>query len=66
MNNDAPTSHDDGLEWLRDIRRRMFQEANGDLKKLGDRYRQVQSEHPEKTFDPREVVTKAARTKSGI
>lgn len=66
MNSDPSLPHDDGLEWLRDIRRNMFQQANGDLKKLGDRYRRVQSEHPEKTFDPREVVTKAVRAKSSI
>ena len=51
---------------LRDIRRRMFQQANGDLKKLGDRYRRIQSEHPEKTFDPREAIASAVRAKSGI
>ena len=60
MNSDASTPHDDGLEWLRDIRRRMFQRANG------DRYRRVQSEHPEKTFDLREAIASAVRAKSGI
>ena len=44
----------------------MFQQAGGDLKKLGDRYRLIQSEHPEKTFDPREVLTNAVSAKSGI
>ena len=66
MNPDPSTPHDGGLEWLRDIRRRMFQQANGDLKKLGDRYRRVQSGHPEKTFDPREAIASAVRAKSGI
>ena len=66
MNSDPSTPHDDGLEWLRDIRRRMFQQAGGDLKQLGDRYRRVQSEHPEKTFDPREAIANAVRAKSGL
>ena len=66
MNSDRSTPHDDGLKWLRDIRRRMFHEANGDLKKLGDRYRRVQSEHPEKTFDPRQAIANAVREKSGV
>ena len=65
MNTDPPLPHDDGLERLREIRRRIFHEAGGDLKKLGDRYRRVQAEHPEKIFDPRGVVADAARAKSG-
>ena len=65
MNTDPPLPRDDGLEPLREIRRRLFREAGGDLKKLGDHYRQVQAEHPEKIFDPRGVVADAARAKSG-
>ena len=65
MNTDPPLPRDDGLESLREIRRRLFREASGDLKKLGDRYRRVQAEHPEKIFDPRGVVADAARAKSG-
>ena len=64
MNPDSSTPHGDGLEWLRDIRR-MFQQANGDLKKLGNGYRCIQSAHPEKTFDPRQVGANAVRAKSG-
>ena len=61
MNPDPATPHEDGLEWLRELRRRMFQQADGDLKKLGDRYRRSQSEHPEKTFDPRQTIADAVR-----
>lgn len=65
MNPAPSTPRDDGLEWLRELRRRMFQQADGDLKKLGDRYRRSQSEHPEKTFDPRQAIADAVRAKSG-
>lgn len=54
-------AHDYGLEWLRDICRRMFKDAGGDVKNLGYRYRVTQSEHPKKTFAPRDVVIKEAR-----
>ena len=64
MNPDPATPHEDGLEWLRELRRRMFQQADGDLKKLGDRYRRSQSEHPEKTYDPRQTIADAVRAKS--
>ena len=55
------TQHDDGLEWLREIRRKHMQEAGGDLKRLGDRYRRVQAEHPEKVISPRKLVVDAVR-----
>jgi hypothetical protein len=54
--------HDDGLEWLRDIRRKHMQEAGGDLKTLGDRYRRVQAEHPEKVISTRKVLVDAIRS----
>ena len=56
--------HDDGLAWLREVRRRLLTEAGGDLKKLGDRYRRVQLREPEKVFDPREAVIGAVRERS--
>lgn len=58
-----PTSppNSDDLEWLRDIRRKHMQEAGGDLKKLGDRHRRVQAEHPEKVISPRTVLVDAIR-----
>ena len=65
MNTDPPLPHNDGLESLREIRRRIFREAGGNLKKLGDRYRRVEAQHPEKIFDPREVIADAARAKAG-
>jgi len=61
--NPTPPPHDDGLEWLRDVRSRMLRQADGDFKKLGDRYRAVQSRHPEKTFDPHATIIRAVREK---
>ena len=51
------THHEDGLEWLRDVRRKLMTEAGGDLKRLGDKYRQTQAQHPGKVFDPRKLLT---------
>lgn len=55
------TQHDDGLEWLREIRRKHMSEAGGDLKRLGDRYRRAQAEHPEKVISPRKLTAEAVR-----
>ena len=66
MNTALPNNpHGDGLEWLREVRRRMFQHAGGDLKKLGDRYRAIQTQHPEKTFDPHDTIIRAVRDRRG-
>ena len=35
------TKHDDGLEWLREVRRKMAKEFNYDPKKAGDYYREM-------------------------
>jgi hypothetical protein len=35
------TKHDDGLEWLRQIRRRMAKQFNYDPKKAGQYYRKM-------------------------
>ncbi|MFN0078620.1 MAG: hypothetical protein ACKVY0_19340 [Prosthecobacter sp.] len=60
MNASPPTVHrEDGLEWLRGVRRRLMTEAGGDLKSLGDKYRQSHAQHPEKVFAPRKLLTEA-------
>ena len=53
--------HDDGLEWLRDIRRKLLQESGGSLKRLGERYRQVEAAEPGKVVDPRKLLADAVR-----
>jgi IS30 family transposase len=35
------TTHDDGLEWLREIRRRMAKQFNYDPQKAGEHYRKM-------------------------
>ena len=35
---------DDGLEWLRDIRRKIVAECDHDPRKLGERYRRLDAE----------------------
>jgi hypothetical protein len=55
----AHLPHDDGLEWLRDVRRKLMTEAGGDLKQLGNRYRQTEAKHPEKVVDPKQLLTRA-------
>lgn len=61
MNPTPTTTHDDGLEWLRDIRRKLLIEAGGDLKKLSERYRQVESTEKNKVLDPRKLLAEAVR-----
>ena len=58
----SPTNpHDDGLEWLRDIRRKLLQESGGNLQRLGERYRQVEAADPGKVVDPRKLLADAVR-----
>lgn len=63
--NTTSQTHDDGLEWLREVRSRMLMNASGDFKKLGDRYCAVESQHPEKTFYPHAVAITAVKTQRG-
>lgn len=58
----APTPpHDDGLDWLREVRGRLFQKSGCNLEKLGDIYRRVESENPEKVIDPRKLLADSLR-----
>jgi hypothetical protein len=55
MNTDptpTPSSHDDGLEWLREIRRKITTDFDHDQKKIGDYLRER-----EKTMGDRIVRT---------
>ncbi len=53
--------HDDGLEWLRDVRRKLLEESGGNLRRLGERYRQVEAAEPGKVVDPRKLLADAVR-----
>lgn len=57
-------AHDDGLGWLRDIRKKLMTEAGNDLKRLSEHYRQVESTEPEKVLDPRKLLADAVRKAS--
>lgn len=50
---------DDGLEWLREIRRNMAEEFENDPKKLGEHVRKLQQTHPERLYR-REVESATA------
>ena len=49
--------HDDGLEWLREIRREMAKQCNYDPKKLGELYRRAQKRHVSRIFHEEEITT---------
>lgn len=59
--NPPATPHDDGLDWLREVRSKLFQKSGCNLRKLGDIYRRVESEHPEKVTDPRKLLADSLR-----
>ena len=61
MNEITTNAHDDGLEWLRDIRRRLLKDAGGDLMKLSERYRSVEATEQGKVLDPRKLLADAVR-----
>lgn len=42
--------HDDGLEWLRDIRRRLAKKFDYDPKKAGEYYRALQKGHASRLY----------------
>ncbi len=65
MTTPAANPHDDGLEWLRDIRRKLLQESGGDIKRLGERYRQVEATEAGKVLDPRKLLADAVRRAVG-
>lgn len=50
------TKHDDGLEWLRKIRREMAAEFAYNPRKMGAHYRQLQNRYKSRLFK-RELAT---------
>ena len=47
---------DDGLEWLREIRRKMAAECNHDPYEMGRLARERQKQHPERIFRTKRVL----------
>ena len=57
--NDSNTpkpAYDDGLEWLREIRRQFAAECNYDPYEMGRRIRERQKEHPERIYRTKRVL----------
>ena len=54
----APPSprRDDGLEWLREIRRQFAAECNHDPAEMGRRLRELQKEHKGRIFRTKRVL----------
>ena len=62
---DTPTPlRDDGLEWLRDIRRQMAAEANYDPAEMGRRLREIEREMPERMVTTERVTVPAKPDKA--
>lgn len=53
---------DDGLEWLRQIRRQLSEESNHDPFEMGRRLRELQKEHPERIFRTKRVLVPVDKT----
>ena len=51
-----PPRRDDGLEWLREIRRQLSAEYNHDPFEMGRRLREMQKEHPGRIFKTKRVL----------
>lgn len=56
----AAPPHDDGLEWLRDIRREIAAESNDDPAEMGRRLRARERQMPERMFKTRRILVPAA------
>ena len=52
---------DDGLEWLREIRRQFAAECNYDPFEMGRRIRERQKEHPERICRTKRVLVPAEK-----
>ena len=50
------TTRDDGLEWLREIRRKMAAEANYDVNEMGLRLREIEREMPDRVVTTARVL----------
>ena len=49
-------TRDDGLEWLRDIRRQMAAESNNDPRQLGDKLRQMEKKYSKRLRKTKRVL----------
>ena len=56
---------DDGLEWLRAIRRQLSMECNHDPFEMGRRLRELQKQHPERIHRTKRVLVRADKVAPG-
>ncbi len=63
----TPPKHmrDDGLEWLREIRRQFAAECHYDPYEMGRRIRERQKEHPERIYRTKRVLVPVAHDAKG-
>ena len=59
MNPPVPPHHDDGLEWLRDIRRQMSAESNHDPRVYVEKMREYQEQFKGRLVRVRKVLEPA-------
>ena len=62
--NTTTTQRDDGLEWLRVIRRQMAAEANYDPTEMGRRLREIEREMPDRVVTTARVLVPAKPDKA--
>ena len=58
------TTRDDGLEWLREIRRKMAADANYDVSEMGRRLREIEREMPDRIVTTARVLVPAKPEKA--
>jgi len=58
------TPRDDGLEWLRDIRRQMAADANYDPSEMGRRLREIEQEMPARVVTTERALVPAKPDKA--
>ena len=58
------TTRDDGLEWLRAIRRQMAADANHDVSEMGRRLREIEREMPDRVVTTARVLVPAKPDKA--
>ena len=63
-NSSTKVPRDDGLEWLRDIRRQMAAEANYDPVEMGRRLREIEREMQDRVVTTERVLVPAKPNKA--
>lgn len=62
MKTKSRQTHDDGLEWLREIRRQMAAEANDDPHLMGQKLREMEKKYRRRMVRTRKVLESVKKT----